>query len=131
MTQCINCGGGEFKNFFVEHIPCAHCNEINEVEYRICTSCGMVAKFVGDELISGAVFSDEDTQQLFETDVDELVEMFEKAASMVEEEVMYPAASMSDLIHKCIRCGTRSFEKEKGLWHCPDCGFEWEVIPGV
>lgn len=91
----------------------------------------MVAKFVDDQLISGAAFSNEDTQQLFGNDVDELVNMFERAVAEIENDGTSAPKSMSDVVHKCIRCETRSFEKEKGLWHCPECGFEWEVIPSV
>lgn len=132
MTQCINCGNENFQEFFVEHIPCAHCDEITEVEYKVCTECGMVGKFVADEMIAGAVFTDDDTNQLFNSDMDELVRMFEQAAAEVDaSEGVFSQVSMKDMVHRCLRCETRSFEKEKGLWHCPECGFEWEVIPGV
>lgn len=130
MIQCINCGG-EYQSFFDEEIPCTHCDETIVVDYKICKSCGMVAKFVDDQLISGAAFSNEDTQQLFGNDVDELVNMFERAVAEIENDGTSAPKSMSDVVHKCIRCETRSFEKEKGLWHCPECGFEWEVIPSV
>jgi ribosomal protein L37E len=130
MTQCINCGG-EYQNFFDEQLPCTHCKEVIIIEYKICTSCGMVAKFVDGQLISGAAFSNDDTQQLFGNDIEALINMFEQEAAEMESRNGSSGLSMSDIVHKCIRCDTRSFEKEKGLWHCPECGFEWEVIPSV
>lgn len=129
MANCINCGGEVFKGFFVEEIPCAHCHEINEVEYMICVGCGLVGKFIDGELVSGAVFTDEDTQQLFDTDVNQLIELFGSLTESQESDA--PMTSMKDMIHNCLRCDTPAFEKKRGLWHCPECGFEWEVIPGV
>ena len=32
------------------------------------------------------------------------------------------------LTHRCLQCNEIVYEKEKNLWHCPECGFEWEVI---
>ena len=123
MTQCINCGGSEFTNFFTEEIPCSHCDEITEVKYVMCNTCGM---------LSGALFTDADTQQLFQTNVADLIDLFNNVIGEGEPAgVAGPATTMSDMLHSCIRCNTKSYEKNKGLWHCPECGFEWEVIPGV
>lgn len=36
--------------------------------------------------------------------------------------------SMGEIIHRCLHCNTVSYEKEERLWHCPECGFEWETI---
>lgn len=35
---------------------------------------------------------------------------------------------MSDYMPKCLMCNASSYEKEKNLWHCPECSFEWETI---
>jgi acetyl-CoA carboxylase beta subunit len=39
-----------------------------------------------------------------------------------------PKNTMQEIIHKCLRCDTISYEIQPQLYHCPDCGFEWEVI---
>ena len=38
------------------------------------------------------------------------------------------ATTMQDLVHRCLRCETISYEVKPRHYHCPDCGFEWEVL---
>lgn len=41
---------------------------------------------------------------------------------------MIEKQSMKDMIHKCLRCGSISYEAKPEFYHCPECGFEWEVV---
>lgn len=130
MIECLNCHGTNFEQFFEEEIPCHHCSEVNVIEYVVCTDCNFVAKVCEGNILNGVLFAEEQ-HEFINQDIDDLVRSFEQAAAEIEDDVLYPPKSMSDMVHKCIRCETTSFEKEPGLFHCPECGFEWEIIKGV
>ncbi len=116
--KCINCGSKNSNTFFTETIPCSHCNEVNDVAYHACQSCGLIWKSIGDKIIEGVMFTEPDLGQILSESMDEISSFVEKSSKN----------SMKEIIHKCLRCETTSFEIGPKLYHCPDCGFEWEVI---
>jgi hypothetical protein len=116
--NCINCGSGDFNTFFNELLPCSHCNEVNEVSYHACKNCGLIWKSIGDKILEGVIFAEPELGQIINDTLD-------KFTSLVLDP---PQRSMKEIIHKCLRCGILSFEIGPKLYHCPDCGFEWEVI---
>jgi len=116
--KCTNCGDNNTTVFFVETIPCLYCDKDNEVTYNLCKKCGLVWKSLGDKVLDGAILPDPEVGQI-------IGDVLDRLEIMKETE---PKNSMKEFIHKCLRCGTMSFEISPKLYHCPDCGFEWEVI---
>ena len=64
------------------------------------------------------MFTEPDLSQLLNDSMDEFPSLSENSMG----------SSMQEIIHKCLRCDTTAFEIGPKLYHCPDCGFEWEVI---
>jgi len=38
--------------------------------------------------------------------------------------------TMSDFIHKCLRCNAIAFQVSENCFRCAKCDFEWEVVDG-
>jgi hypothetical protein len=117
--KCLNCNKDNIIVFFNEVVPCAHCHEDNDISYNVCEDCGLVWKSIDGQALSGVIFSEPELGGM-------LGDSFEKFMNFVEE--AEPIGTMDEVIHKCLRCNTISFEVEPRLYHCPECGFEWEVI---
>lgn len=52
-------------------------------------------------------------------------------ADITEEKIntdKFKYRTMGEVIHKCIRCNGVVFEVEEGVFICPHCGFEWEIL---
>jgi predicted RNA-binding Zn-ribbon protein involved in translation (DUF1610 family) len=116
--NCPNCGGDNFTEFFTEDIVCAHCGENNKVYCYMCEDCAAMFKVSDGKLIEESVVTEDYPGQI--QLVSELV--------TTEFPVSSAPSAMEDVIHKCLRCNTISYEVSEGSFHCPECGFEWEVI---
>ena len=49
----------------------------------------------------------------------------------IEEEINIDESkyrTMEGVVHKCIRCDSTVFEIDNGVFTCPHCGFEWEIL---
>lgn len=118
--ECPNCRNTQIITFFIEVVPCAHCKEENEVKYNVCQNCNMVWKSVGEEPLSGMVFEDSEITTMMD-------DGFYNFLNTLSDSDGVPG-SMSEMVHKCLKCKTTAFEIEPGLFHCPECGFEWETL---
>lgn len=135
MTQCINCNGEDFIEVAIEELPCSHCGGTVKIDYVVCNTCGMIAKVVDGVVVSGALF---DIQGLTGADTPDIAAIFEDSV-ITTFKIGVPEghggddknSSMFDLVHRCLKCNSVAFEKKANLWHCPDCGFEWETLEGV
>jgi hypothetical protein len=58
-------------------------------------------------------------------EIDKMIDEFE---SFMEASEAGEPKTMSDVVHRCLRCETISYEVKPRFYHCPDCGFEWEVL---
>lgn len=105
--KCISCGNDKNIDTITGSFICDHCDKTNYIDYYVCNSCGKV----WNTGISKSF--EEDTNEYF-------------GSLFNEGEITKPL--MADYIHRCLMCNTISYEKEKDSWHCPECGFEWEVI---
>lgn len=124
--KCIHCDSNLTSVFLIEYIPCGHCNKDIELVYATCPSCNIVWKSVSGVVINTSFddmdFDDVDTS----SDVEEM--MNEAFKDFMDERYDVTPVSMSDMVHKCLRCEAVSFEIKPRFYHCPDCGFEWEVL---
>jgi hypothetical protein len=114
---CPNCNKHNTIIFFNEDILCVHCNEINKIHCNVCQDCGFVWKDNEGQLVNDITFEDETLKELLEGVEIALTEEFDENLS-----------TMGEVIHRCLRCETISYEIKQGLYHCPECSFEWEII---
>ena len=105
--KCINCGNDKNIDTVHSSFICEYCNKINCINYCVCSECGEIWNA--------------DTSKFFEEGNSEYF------GSLYNKDVDVKPL-MSDYIHRCLMCNTISYEKEKDLWCCPECGFQWEVI---
>ena len=121
--KCINCGSEDILSFFTEHIPCSHCGEMNEISYNTCQDCGLIWKAIDGEIINGAVFTEPEIGNM----LDDAMSSFMGWVDGIPEEAS-PPGTMEEVVFKCLKCNTIAYEIDPNVYHCPECGFEWEVI---
>lgn len=131
--DCMHCGSTDTAIFFVEKIPCSHCDEITNLIYETCNDCNLMWKSVDGEVLNNSFDSMEEIDSPLDFDMElpteeELDEMIREFESIIEATEMSEATTMQDMIHRCLRCETVSYEVKPRHYHCPDCGFEWEVL---
>lgn len=127
--NCIRCGSSKSFVFLTEKIPCTCCNNYTDLCYYSCESCGNIWRVVdGKPLEEGFMsHSMEEVRELnlSETTLEELQKAIEAAEKEAEE---IPVNTMSDMLHRCLRCENIAYEVSNRCFKCPKCGFEWEVI---
>jgi len=106
--RCDNCGSDELILVGEEVITCDHCNKDIVFEYYFCNSCLMSIRRRDGVVV--------DRVSLLEAK-----RMFDFA------DVDYPK-SMTDLLHKCLRCGSINVIHSGDVYDCQDCGFSWEAV---
>ena len=121
--ECITCGSNKnvsiLKGFFI----CDHCNELNYIDYYKCEECGETWKIVDlDPEVIEKVNLDPHLKDLKEDMSNSFGEVH------VNDGPDAVGTLMTDYIHKCLMCNSSSYEKYENTWHCPECGFEWEVL---
>ncbi len=114
---CVNCGSENTDSFFTELIPCGHCDEVNEINYSVCKECSLVWKSIGDQPVAGMMFSEPELGGMISDALDDFIGLAAETPG-----------TMQEVVHHCLRCQTISYEIKPQLFHCPDCGFEWEVL---
>ena len=134
--NCIHCGSADTVVFYIERIPCSHCNETTELVYEACNDCNLMWKSVDGNVLNNSfdvmetlddLIIDGDLLEEMPTE-EELKKMFEEFEAVIDAAEYSDAKSMKDMIHRCLRCETVSYEINPKHYHCPDCGFEWEIL---
>lgn len=117
--KCMNCGNEDIIQVFEEEVQCDHCGGVHIIDHFVCENCNMISRFVDDQFMEALVLPGIDLYQ-------EVIDLLE----LDEDDIIAPDEdqSMNALIHRCLQCNTIAYEKKENLWHCPECGFEWEVI---
>jgi len=127
--ECFNCGNEDILAFFEEVFPCAHCDESNVVVYNFCKSCGATFKSVNDTLISGATFTNEDILKMTGLTADDIEQYMVPTGQVIKNMAeKHSSRTMREVVHKCLRCESISFETQPGTYCCPECNFEWETV---
>jgi len=116
--DCLMCGNPNALLVFTEVVHCDCCSEPNELMYYACRNCGIICTVLDGELID----SSEELPLPFKTIMQELLDNAEYDLSDICTE-----KTPLEIMHKCIKCETLSYEIKPNLYHCPDCGFEWEI----
>ena len=130
---CINCENNDISNYYEEVIPCKHCGNDTIIDYFVCNACGIMWKEIDGEVIDNSADAEDAINELFPENeyiiTDDFIDLFKDGSDINYFELdLSDKSSMQDMIHKCIRCNATSFEIKPRLYHCPDCGFEWEIL---
>jgi hypothetical protein len=119
--ECVNCGENVNK-FFVEKLVCTHCGEELILDYYYCPRCNTAWKSQDGT----PIFITDLNNELLDDDLEAIFDTIEKEFESDGEK-----KSMSEFLHKCIRCNALCYEVADGRYKCPVCEFEWEVIKNV
>jgi hypothetical protein len=114
--NCCVCKGENVTNFSVERIECVHCGGSTEILYMGCDDCGTMWKSVNGEIIE--CISENIPQEMLD----------DEAAAIQVMDLEPKNGTMSEMIHKCLRCEAVSHEIGDGYYRCSNCNFEWEVL---
>lgn len=116
--QCFLCEEGQSTLMSEDQITCK-CGDVIIIEYHLCDGCGAVWKMADGDLIENSLLSPEAMDDMF---ID-LPSIFDQD---FEENNNF--TTLAGYVHKCLDCGIIAYERVKGIYQCPGCGFEWEVI---
>ncbi len=131
--KCFECDNMEDCTMASEGIYCPHCDESITSDLNMCKECGLFWKSVNDNIVDKTIFRL--PPELLSTDslIDIASDMGIRPASFeidAGDGTSRSIKSMSDFIHKCIKCNGVCYEEREGLYKCVDCGFELEVVDG-
>lgn len=127
--ECPNCKENSGGIMYKDVITCSKCGEHIVVDYCSCHICGYTWRLNNGEFLDGNVVDEEGLEQMLEeigTLIDE--ELGDEYA--IEKPKDREDLIMSDMIHKCIRCGEIAYPVGDYDFRCSSCGFEWEVLKG-
>lgn len=117
---CCACDSDNTVIFSKEYIPCKHCGEDTDIIYGACNNCGAIWKSVDGQVIECIA------KNIPSGKLSEIIDSQPTAVQVIDLEPK--KGTMSEMIHHCIRCDASAYEVGNGLYKCPECGFEWEVI---
>lgn len=129
--ECPNCKRNSGGIMYKDVITCGKCGEHIVMDYCSCHMCGYTWRLNNGEFFDGNMVDEEGLDQMLEeikTLVDE--ELKDEVGYAIEKTESKNNFSMSDMIHKCIRCGEIAYLIGDYNFKCPLCGFEWEILKG-
>jgi hypothetical protein len=117
--DCCVCNSNNTIVLSKEDFSCKHCGECTDVIYGACNDCGAVWKSVDGYVVECM------SHEMSAEDLDRMV----GDGVVVQVVDLEPRENtMSNMIHHCVRCEAIAYEIGHGLYKCPECDFEWEVI---
>ncbi len=112
--ECPNCKKDSGMVLHNDLITCSKCEEVLHIDYCACYMCNYSWRMNGGNFMDGGIIEAEGLQEA----VEQLEGLLKESTNSV---------SMSDMIHKCIRCGEPAI-KDKNTFECSICGFKWEIL---
>lgn len=113
--KCAKCNSNT-EYMYDEKFDCV-CGHVISVAYYVCSACGFVFRIKDGEFMDGEAIDEKAIEAALES-------MFKSMVAEMEDD---DGPKLSDLIHKCIRCGAVATEINKNCFVCTSCDFEWEV----
>lgn len=125
---CPNCKKDSGGIMYKDVITCGKCGEHIVIDYCSCHMCGYTWRLNNGEFLDGNMIDEEGLDQMLE-EIGTLID------EQLDDDVEYivkksESNSMSDMIHKCIRCGEFAYPIGDYNFKCSSCGFEWEILKG-
>jgi len=128
---CHNCKRDSGGIMYKDVITCSKCGEHIVVDYCSCHICGYTWRLNNGEFLDGNMVDEEGLEQMLEEIGTLMEEEFgEDAEYVVKRSENKSYLNMSDMIHKCIKCGEIAYLIGDYDFKCSSCGFEWEVLKG-
>jgi len=125
---CPNCKKDSGGIMYKDVITCGKCGEHIVIDYCSCHMCGYTWRLNNGEFLDGNMIDEQGMDQMLE-EIKTLID--EEFDDDVEYIVKKPEGNnMSDMIHKCIRCGELAYPIGEDAFKCSSCGFEWEILKG-
>ena len=138
---CLNCNSTNSKIMYSESYPCSHCGGDLVVEYCMCIDCGTIWRAIDGAISTESVVNADDLMniltpfnQFMNVQQGELSPEDQKMLDNIEKELNKhatedgQATTMSDMLHKCLKCESVVHEAKPGYFECDECGFSWEVV---
>jgi len=133
--ECPHCKENSGGVMYEDKIICDNCGEYLVIEYCACHVCGYTWRLNNGKFMDGDLINEESVNQMLE-ELEALIKN-EFSNDDVEVETYYGNTkrnddfrTMSDMIHKCIRCGKIAYPISNHEFKCSLCGFEWEILDG-
>ena len=129
-VKCPECGETTGTLMHFDKFPCK-CGETVTVKYLGCI-CGFSWRTSDDIFVDGMKIDVSEIHKIME-ESDDFFEGLDKLHGIpleVQPNYVPPKfRNMTDMIHKCIKCGQVAIEKDDGVFECTDteCNFSWEV----
>ena len=137
--ECYSCKKDLGICMYKDKVICNDCGKEIVISYNACRECGFTwrdnnGKFMDGDVIDGeglnevldgldAIIESQNVPPEVMPHLDKEIEaMFESVADERTEK------SMSNMIHKCIRCGEIAIPSDEFNYKCPFCDFEWEIL---
>ena len=111
--RCIKCNNETPIKVLEEETMCPDCGRIYIMNYYVCEECNLLWLATDNDFLEGIVLPG--------------IDLYEEVAEFLGLEEI-EEVSMNSFMHRCLQCNTVAYEKKKNLWHCPECGFEWEIV---
>lgn len=122
--NCCVCDSPNTEVFSIEKVPCTKCGELTELMYNVCRECGAVWKSVDGKVID-CTFAELGEAT---TIIENMFDIFKDGITDISVYKYNNQGTMSEVVHRCLRCDTVSYEILPNLFHCPECCFEWELL---
>ena len=106
---CFSCGGIDIVELLSGGIKCKNCGQAANVVHYSCNECNSVWVTLDEIFIIGMTA--------------------DKSISISHRKIDRAKCTMTETIHKCLRCDKTAYEIDDGVFKCSDdkCAFEWEI----
>ena len=122
--ECPNCNSENVDVVHGDSFICYDCGSTVQINYGVCNKCNFTFRTNNDHYVDGSIVNEADLADFVEEIMEEMAEEMDRLYADEEPE------SMSDLIHKCIKCGATAYRKGN-TYACSECDFEWEILPSA
>jgi len=130
--NCFKCNSDKEASFFEEVFECK-CGEKLVFNYNLCPDCGLSWRSVNGEPSEDSIVYFDDLMSFVSPTSDDLsdeelgiVKNMEKEIDKIDK-INTGEATMTDYVHKCLKCNSVAHEVEPDKYACDNCGFEWEI----
>jgi ribosomal protein L37E len=127
--ECPNCKKNSGGVMYKDVITCDKCGEHLVIDYCTCHVCGYTWRLNNGVFIDGNLIDEEAIGQMLD-ELDILIDSELKNTAEAVFENVGSVKRMSDILHKCIRCGEPAYRTSECNFKCSLCGFEWEMLNG-
>lgn len=137
---CLKCNSENYTVMMSESFQCSHCDGYIFLEYCTCDNCGAMWRAIDGEIDEKNIVTPDDLVNMI-TPLGGMITMDPADSPLIDEDFVKRleeellkhenkenAASMADLVHRCMRCQALAYESKPGNYECSECGFSWEVL---